>query len=215
METITAASNLKLSETTFKAHDNVELVAQPINVDENQENSVDNQQCQSQCVRLNKKICQKIASPNGQPCACDTDMATNGIHHSNQITNWNESIKSNGFHSRRDKEISTQTDEMDVCDYQLYETGNQILANLCDATRDGSLDTMISSDLGDTEIKLAEKKCTDDIVVNGSDANGHVIDKGHHRRTRARSESDQCEFFEARKQQMRRQAQHESNVSEL
>lgn len=248
METITAAANVQQQLTennlaTYKGHDEDDkLEHQSIDdvLDENQENSVDNRQCQNQCVRScrklsNNKIQTSQTDHQPQPCNCEQNgdlimaNATNGLNHLNvnnqNNTNWTmsttptttESIKTNGFHHRSNKEntLTAKSEEMDVCEYSQQIYGGH-LTNLADATRDGTLDVMVSSDLSDTELALVDKKCTKDIIVsdNSEQPNGcnHVIDKGH-RRTRARSESDQCDFYETPKQQMRREAQHESDVS--
>lgn len=250
MDTIPAAVNVQQQLTennlaTYKGHDDDgdKLEHQSIDgvLDENQENSVDNRQCQSQCVRFCRKLSNnKIQTSQTdhqphQPCSCEQNgdlimaNATNGLNHlnvNNQYnTNWTtstvppttDSIKTNGFHHRSNKEntILAKPEEMDVCEYSQQIYGGH-LTNLVDATRDGTLDVMVSSDLSDTELALANKKCTNGQIVtdNSEHQNGcnHVIDKGH-RRTRARSESDQCDFYETRKQQMRRMAKHESDVS--
>lgn len=248
METITAAANVQhqLAEnnlTTYKGHDDDDddkLEHQSIDgvLDENQENSVDNRQCQSQCVRYCRKLSNnkiQTTQTDHQPQLCNCEQngdsimanATNGLNHLNvnnqNNTNWTtapattESIKTNGFHHRSNKEntISAKPEEMDVCEYSQQIYGGH-LTNLVDATRDGTLDVMVSSDLSNTELTLADKKCTTEFIVtdNTEQQNGcnHVIDKGH-RRTRARSESDQCDFYETRKQRMCREAKHESDVS--
>lgn len=251
METIIATANVQqqLIENnlaTYKGHDDDDkLEHQSIDdiLDENQENSVDNRQCQSQCVRScrklsNNKIQTSQMDYQPQPCNCEPNgdliMAntTNGLNHLNvnnqNNTNWTtlttppttDSIKTNGFHHRSNKEntISVKPEEMDVCEYSQQIYGGHF-TNLVDATRDGTLDVMVSSDLSDTELALANKKCTKEFIVadkSEQQQNGcnHVIDnnKGH-RRTRARSESDQCDFYEMRKQQMRQEAKHESDVS--
>lgn len=112
---------------------------------------------------------------------------------------------SNGFHrieNGRESVLSTPSDD--------------ILAQLCDGQSEGYLDSMVSSDLSDADMKLAVEKENATIVdglSNGADQNGcdRAINRGH-RRTRARSsDSIQAEFYQARK--MRLQLQHDSDVS--
>lgn len=244
METITAADNVQQQQLTennlaaYKAHDEDDKSErQSIDdvLDENQENSVDNRQCQSQCVRSCRKLSNnkiQTSQTDHQPQACNCEQngdlimanATNGLNHLNvnnqNNTNWTtstaptatESIKTNGFHHRSNKEntLSAKSEEMDVCDYSQQIYGSH-LTSLADVTRDGSLDIMISSDLSDSELALADKKCTASDNSEQSNQSNRVIDKGH-RRTRARSESDQCDY-ETRKQQKCREAQPESDVS--
>lgn len=242
MDTITAVANVQqqlLAENnvaTYKGTDDGDkLEHHSINdvLDENQENSVDNRQYQSQCARSCRKLSnnkiQASQTDHHQPPPCNCEQngdsimanATNGLNHLNvnnqNNTNWTmstapatiDSIKTNGFHHRSNKEntISAKPEEMDVCEYSQQIYGGH-LTNLVDATRDGTLDGMVSSDLNDTELALANKKCTKEFIVTDNS------DKGQ-RRTRARSESDQSDFYETRKQQMRREAKQESDVSIL
>lgn len=152
--------------------------------------------------------------------------ALNGGKH---VFNWMDSIKSNGFH---DKENSKQPlAEMDNqygyrnLDVQTHDewtnskqSANKILANLCNDDNGSYLDSIVTSDLSDAEIKLAQKKCLNDIdMVNDVQQTDyeHIVIDNQQRRTRARSESDQCECYHARKLQMRRQSHPDSDVSKI
>lgn len=237
MDTLTP-SKIQMSDTLspLKLNDGDEQ--QLYEVDENQQNNGLKRQRLSECVQMSK-----IRNKTQQPCACDhthenglksvrcistaaepqPPNTTNGnkthLKGAAHITNaHSDTIKSNGFYhieNGRDSILSTAT--VDECKF---------LANLCDGQHEGYFDSLVSSDLSDADMKLAEEKekCTEHIFANDSAAaavvvvaqqNGcdRVIIKGH-RRTRARSsDSIQAEFYQARKQQMRLQSQNGSDVS--
>lgn len=235
MDTLTP-SKVQMSDTLspLKLNDGDEQ--QLYEVDENQQNNGLKRQRLSECVQMSK-----IRNKTQQPCACDhthenglkpvrcismaaepqPPNATNGnkmhLKDAAHITNAHcDTNKSKGFYhieNGRDSILSTATAD----EYKF-------LANLCDGQNEGYFDSMVSSDLSDADMKLAEQKekCTEHIFANDSgivavaaERNGcdRVIIKGH-RRTRARSsDSIQAEFYQARKQQMRLQSQNGSDVS--
>lgn len=222
MDTFTT-SKLQMSEnlSPLKLNDGDER--QLYEVDENQENNGMKRQRFNECVQMSK-----IRNNTQQPCACEHThenclrtvrciataaespinitngtMHLKGAHHTNSNC---DTIKSNGFYqnenSRENNVLSTPSDDYNI------------LANLCDGQTEGYFDSMVSSDLSDAEMKLAEvkEKCTNAIEQNNCNP---VINRGH-RRTRARStDSVQAEFYQARKQQMRLQSQNGSDVSSI
>lgn len=162
-----------------------------------------------------------------------TDATNNSSHHTlnggKHALNWMDSIKSNGFHDKENsKQPLAELDHqygyrnLDVQTHDEWTNGkqsaNKILANLCNEDNGSYLDSIVTSDLSDAEIKLAHKKCTNDIdMINDVEQNDceHIAIDNQQRRTRARSESDQCEFYHARKVQMRRQSHPDSDVSKI
>lgn len=229
-----ASSNLQMTENLSPLKLNDGDDAEIFEVDENQQSNGLKRQRLNDCVQMAKNHRNK----SQQPCGCDhtheTNVrtvrcivsttaaspptnATNGTIHLKDAHNTNHSndvIKSNGlFHIENSREngISTAATPND--------STNHFLANLCDGQSDDYFDSMVSSDLSDVDMKLAEEKekCTSDVFANGIDQNGcgdrNVIIRGH-RRARARSsDSIQAEFYQARKQQLRLQSRHDSNVS--
>lgn len=229
MDTL-ASSKLQMTEnlSPMKLNDGDE--PEIYEIDENQENNGLKRQRISDCVQMAKN-----RNKSQQPCACDhqheTHMktvrcivsttaesppnATNGMIHLKDAHNTNhpnDPHKSNGlYHIENSRENVISTTASDG--------SNKIFANLCASQNDGYFDSMVSSDMSDVDMKLAEEKekCTADIFSNGIDQNGcdRVIIRGH-RRARARSsDSVQAEFYQARKQQLRLQSQHDSDVSKI
>lgn len=198
--------------------------------------AIEHQQCA--CDHLNEINYQQKATP--RCCTINGDAVSN--HHLNKrIYSWNDSKQSNGFANPKEEEMSKENilsisqhevidaTNRDVC---LYRTNtavddksagkqtNNFLACLSENDDKNYYDALISSDLDNAEIKLVESKCfapsdanTPKHIETNSNAQQNTQPTERiQRRTRARSESDQCEFYQLRKQQMR-EHQHDAIVS--
>lgn len=146
----------------------------------------------------------------------------NGATQNKRIYGWNDVRQSNGFHHEENSKENILSinqhdmDARDTChhrsdDKAANKSANNFLACLGDTDDNGYFDALITSDLTDAEIKLADKKCSGD-TVNATSAQNSQSRERIQRRARARSESDQCEFYQLRKQQMR-ENQDASHVS--
>lgn len=203
-------------------------------VDENQENNGLKRQRLSDSTTVqiskirNKSQQQQQQQSTQQPCGggehthenyhvqtmrCLTTATESPINATNgtiplKATN-TQHFTSNGYmhhiENGRESVLSTPSDDCNI------------LANMCgDGQNEGYFDSMVSSDLSDADMKLAEEK---EKSSENSLTNGTIEQKGcdrtiirGHRRTRARSsDSIQAEFYQARKQRL--QSQNDSNVS--